>query len=315
GEALRRLVHRAAARVLEHPDVQAAAAAMDEQRERRAHIVMPPGVGFPAAVRHMRGETGRMPRKRTHYRVAGVKGPTEGTFGRWPVEPGVNREVERVGAYTPTKQPGISKAGFVMGRHVPVMIARLQRSLGVSGRGLAAIFRDFVATGKLPKGLKGTQERAIARIALLMFGREGARNPGTVAQAAMVVDLVGSGKMTWEGAFGKQAHWVAPGGPQKDTGGLFGMSMRGAEKAADELQQEGSPDSDRVPKGRSENAKELARREIEVAERWLQQTMQAHGLKAFPSRAAAEEFVYERLLEFYRLRIIAKTKGGGGKKK
>ncbi|WP_420129123.1 eCIS core domain-containing protein [Longimicrobium sp.] len=324
GEVLRRLVQRAAARVLEHPDVRAAAEVMDDQRERRAHIVMEPGVGFPAAVRHMRSKTGRKPRKRTHYRVAGVKGATEGTFGRWPAPEGVNREVERVGAYTPSKEPGINKGGFVTGRHVPVMIERLQRSLGVSGPALAGIIREFVRTGKLPRKLKPAQRRNIARIALLMFGREGARNPGTVAQAAMVLDLVGARRRkgvkntTWAGAFGAADHWIGPKGNKTKTGGLFAMSMRGAQEAAQELQDEGNPDNDRVPKNRSKNAKELARREIEVAERWLEQQMHAQGLKAFPSRKAAEDFVYHGLLDFYLLRRTGKKGGGkkgGGKKK
>jgi hypothetical protein len=295
GEELRVLVHEAAERVLEHPDVIRLAEAMSRQRDLTAGpVTIPGGVGFPAAVRHFR-EAGRpVPRFGTVHRYELGEdriAVTEqrrfgGRFGRW---------VRGIGRYSPTG-PNQDL--------IPNQIARIRSSTRMTDTQVAIAVRDFVRTGQLPPQLR-PHAGDVGALAFLMFGRESARNVGNVAFGPMTLSLVAEGRMSFQEA--TRGTELARGG-----GGAFPMSMRGAERAARELEEERAATRraeeeglEPPPQNRSREARELARREISLAERWLRHQMQMARLHGFDTQDDARDFVYERILNFYKLRMTA----------
>jgi hypothetical protein len=63
-----------------------------------------------------------------------------------------------------------------------------------------------------------------------------------------------------------------------------------------------------TPGPRSREAEELARREIELAERWMRMRMGVDN-PAFPSREQAKNLVMREMLQFYQMQ--SQQQGGG----
>jgi hypothetical protein len=295
GEVLRAMIHRVSQRILRLPAVVAAAEQMDAQREARTDVTVSPGLGFPAAVRHMRSTTGRRARGggfrvgQTQERVYEFRRRGQGTQ--------LDRFVQHAGSYTPTPETRHSAAENAARtqRRLELSVAGRVAGTGLSDAGYAAALRTFIRTGRLTGGLQN-HPRFAARSAVLLFGRESARNTGNVAFAAMTVDMIGRGNMTWQEALNRSGRALPDTADHRRTGGAFPMSFRGAQDAALELEQErrGRP---RGP--RSNEARTLARREIQLAERWLNQFTIAQRGNGFRDAAHAEQWIYDKILEFY----------------
>jgi hypothetical protein len=294
GEVLRLLIHRVSERLLTHPTVVAAAGVMDTQRTAGGPVQLQPGVGFPAAVAHMRGATGRKPPgpgQRHQWEVGQRPLTVEETRGWQPDD--LNRHVLGGGAYTPAKAAGMPTS--ILGQ-----IRGIRAATGLSDVDVAAGMRQFVRFGTVPRGLVGHRQE-IATMAFLVFGREGGRSPGSLAFAAMTVDEMGEGRLTARQAFNRSGRALASTDANKVlSGGRFPMSLRGAQGAAAELEAERTRGW-AFPNHRSPVAAEMARREIRLAAQWLRREMAAEGLRAFRNRQHAHDFVHDRLLAFYRI--------------
>jgi len=298
GEELRVLVHNAAQRVLEHPEVRREAARMQNANTHSITISGP--AGFPAAVDRMR----RTPPGSHQYEIG---------YGRTQAseQPGApfmrmgnihNRLVNDVGSYSNT--PGKKSNELLVAEEM----ADISNKTQLTDAQIASGVREFVATGRLGRGLRQHRDK-ISAIALLMFGRESARNVGNIAFAAMTTELIAAPNdpMTFQQATNDpNAPWFpkrrdpATGRTQGGfgAGGDFPMSMKGAQTAAAELERERHRDE---PSGeRSPRAQELARRETALAERWLANKIPPD--RTFRDRADAENFIYQKLLQFYRIK-------------
>jgi hypothetical protein len=89
------------------------------------------------------------------------------------------------------------------------------------------------------------------------------------------------------------------------------MSMRRAERTAAYLEA-GGPPADLAPEERAvwvQRVEEMKRREIALAEQWLTAELAAEGRRYFDSEAHAQNWIFQRLLAFYRLRRRAMTEG------
>jgi hypothetical protein len=157
----------------------------------------------------------------------------------------------------------------------------------------------LVRTGTLPAH-RDPHAPYMAGLGSLMFGVESMRSPTNLATAAMTTELAqrgpAAGGISFEQAFA--AHEPsAPGVPPQRPGGggMYPMSMVGAEAAAEELERERAG----MPTVRTPGADELARREIAIAERWLAAELAAEGSRGFADAGAAYEFIKRRLFHFY----------------
>jgi hypothetical protein len=309
GEDLRLIVHDAARAVLNHPDVIRRSNEMAAESGREDQpLTVEGGIGWPAAVREMnrRRMATSGPTASRYYRVGGgrvVEQRTRGVVVRGP------------GSYS-RRDPRTLQPGQTMPTSPPTLIANqvddIRRATGLTSGQLTNMVRTFARTGTLPPALDAHRSQ-IASLTLLMFGRESARSTANLAFAPMTLDLMGQGQMTWnEATRGHEGHVDAAGnvrGGALGFGGAFPMSMQGAPEAAAELErqrraQEGGRALRPRPARAQALARELARREIALAERWLRAQMQAEGLHGFASRADALEFITERLLRFYRMRSL-----------
>ncbi|HEV2780958.1 MAG TPA: hypothetical protein VGX25_16360 [Actinophytocola sp.] len=172
--------------------------------------------------------------------------------------------------------------------------------LGSNDREAAQNLAHFVRTGVVPAGLESRRDQ-LASHAMLLFGRESARNIGNAAHAPMMLDLVGSGRASFRDMLDDPRRFLplwGRGVPKKGdplyasawsrTGGALPMSMGSAQQAARDLRG-----------GRNtREARELARREYELIMRWLR----AVGFVYRPGpegEAALRQFVINRLRQFY----------------
>jgi hypothetical protein len=130
----------------------------------------------------------------------------------------------------------------------------------------------------------------------VLFGRETIRNPATAAFMPMMIEEISGGRMTWQEALDQPE--MAAG----LAGGAFPMSFRGAQAASRELMQEHQVfegDESQDISGRSEEAGEMAQREIALAERWLSAQMRAEGYVAFHNEIHARQFITRKIREFF----------------
>ena len=133
-----------------------------------------------------------------------------------------------------------------------------------------AFLRTFVQTGQMPPMVAPEHHQRIAGCCMLFFSREAVRNPLTVGLAPATVEMVRSGKMTWEEAFSKPGALFG--------GGSFSMSMKGAVGATRGLEAEARGEApSRVPGGGGTEAKrrELESRELELSLRWYETELAA----------------------------------------
>jgi hypothetical protein len=180
------------------------------------------------------------------------------------------------------------------------LLPRDLSGLGSNDQEAARNLADFVRTGVVPAGLESRREQ-LASNAMLLFGRESARNVGNAAHAPMMLDIVASGHASFDDMFDDPRRFMALWGrgvPRKGdtlyasawsrTGGALPMSMGSAQQAARDLRA-----------GRNtREARELARREYQLIMRWLRTV----GFVYRPGpegEAALREFVLNRLRQFY----------------
>ena len=289
GEPLRQIIEDVSLRVLSHPEVQAGAAAMYEARQAGEPVPVGGGLaGFPALVMHQKEQTGEdlpKPFERRPFTVGEEEHPV--TEVRYPGRRApMDVMVSNVATYTPKSEDA---------EGIDARLEAVGRQAGMTRSRLAGVMADFVRTGEMNPKI-GERSGELSRLTFLIFGRESARS--NLAYAPMTIDLVGRGEMTWKEALNRPG--AQAGGPDRTTGGAFPMSMRGATRAAEDVES-GIPAglSPRDEKQRKRNVQELKKRQRELAEKWLQSEMEREGLRFFKDRAAAEEFIYRRLLRFY----------------
>ena len=123
----------------------------------------------------------------------------------------------------------------------------------------------------------------------------------------MTTDLIAGGRMSYKSATYREGDQPGKEGDRPgNRGGAFPMSMGGAEAAAGELEAERRTGRSRSQ--RSEAAQELAQREISLAERWLNQQMQAESRSGWPSKSECADWIYAKLLGFYQMHIRSAKK-------
>ena len=276
---LRLLVHQAAEKVLAN---NAVLEQVEAQRgHRREHPNDPtrisPGAGLPAHVQRLRERGGRVP-KTGHvqeYDLGGNKVREQQKKGQ------TNAVVMNIGEYQD-------------------LIPRL-KDTGMDNKAIAVTMRTFVQTGTLPRSLKPEDQALISNLTLLMFGRESHRNPGNVAMAPMTLDLIVSGKMSFNNAFGIHE----PGGadPRRGNRGQFPMSMEGATAAARGLAaEEERPIPGKGYGGTVADRAELKRREISLVTKWVNLQLKSQAGLLSTGEAAILAYIERKVLDFYAIR-------------
>ena len=168
---------------------------------------------------------------------------------------------------------------------------------------LAVAMRDSIRGKQLPQQLQKYTAK-LNRLKLLLFGREAIRNTALIALTPMTLSLIASNQddMTWHEALASYETVSSRLGKR----GVFPMSMENALKAAAELEKERVTSALTQPVAqpspelrRSKHAQELARREVELATRWLAVIMRAESLKAFDNQRHAKMFITSKIVEFY----------------
>lgn len=279
---LRRWTHDVVEEMLARGDVGQVANWMNPQQSgemagtKTSPTELYPGVGYPGRVRQHQEGMGRQlgPGQTQHYAMG---------------ETADQRVYEQLSPYGNTAHPLVKGVGTYP--EINAELAGISGRTGLSQAELANITKNFVKTGALPETLGADGQKTIASLSVLMFGREAMRNPASLAHATMTMDLVGSGKMSMDDAFTKFE------GSSKKGGGEFPMSMKGAESAAGELAEEraAAKSGQAVdPSKRSENAKELARREAALTEKWLLAEFKVKDL-LFASQAEAESQIKDKV--------------------
>ncbi|WP_294539550.1 hypothetical protein, partial [uncultured Rhodoblastus sp.] len=257
-----------------------------------------------------------------------------GAQGTQPLRQGQRRVVQLAGglsAYETGPRFGATVSNQLVGsgstyRNLVKRLGNMAKRSGLTEREMIEHVEGLVRSGDLPPRLaKGAAPRDLA---LLMFGREGIRNPATAAHSVMTLDLIQSGRMPIEQAFDLTGNPSAAGLPQSiqdanpATRGLQENRYRetflrpsndpalapgGANAAKDATAAE--PERRAAPprtdiggeSGRQAQRQHAAREEALIRE-WL--TLQSEAW-VFESRAQAREalraLVIERLVRFYRL--------------
>lgn len=295
-ETLRELTHAVADELRQRTDIQAIADQMESlPGTRDAPIEVPSELGLPALVEHMR--RGKRPAGQPWKSSRFYKVGDTTVHERQGPGSEYNAHVSLGGA---SQYPKISS----------LTLTKIMIESGLSDAQLAAAMRDSIRGKPLPEQLQQHATK-LDRLKLLLFGREAIRNTGLIAFTPMTLDLIASNQdeMTWHEAFA--SHETNP--QRQGKRGAFPMSMENAQTAAAELEKErqvnqtaqrsGQP---LPPQQRSANAQELARREIELATRWLTVMMKAEGLQAFQDESHAKSFITKKILEFYKGRKQSK---------
>ncbi|HAG81753.1 MAG TPA: hypothetical protein DCL61_11440, partial [Cyanobacteria bacterium UBA12227] len=289
GEELRNLIHDVAEEIRQRPDVQAMAQSMESHAGTKEDpIDVPSGLGLPALVEHMRSgkrSKGQPWKSHRRYKV----GETVVTETQAPGHE-YNAHVAMGGA---SAYPKISSK----------TLSNMMQDTGMTDARVAVAFRDYIRGKQLPEELRNHTAK-FDRLKLLLFGREAIRNPGMIAFSPMTLSLIASNKdpMTWHEALAAYES-----DPNRLGGrGVLPMSMKDAQASALELEEERRLRKEAEKNGkpapaiaRSDNAKELARREIELATRWLTTMMKAEGLQAFKDQNHAQEFIKQKIVDFY----------------
>jgi hypothetical protein len=177
-------------------------------------------------------------------------------------------------------------------------LSSMAESTGRTEAQLARDIADFTRSGHLSVDLEPHAPH-IQEFQYLFFGTESHRRPENIAYAMMTLRQIERGTGDFSTAFSRFEQ--RPGG----GGGEFPMSMKGAEKAALDLNTEprGS-----TPDVRSPGARELARREAAMAENWLRAELAERGSQ-FATEEEAKALIEARLLSFFG--IPAKSPVGG----
>lgn len=332
GNDLRKLIHKIAKGLLSDPKVEAMALDMASKKASAPtdRLSVPAGIGVPASVRYFNEMGGNIPHYWQEYDF-GSKGSSvhigEGnSAGRMvflsskkttsqPVSAAQARNWITNGpkkAVQPDEPSDPEYKDWEKGESYPKLAEVIEElnGNGMTDQQIAISVRNFLKTGISPAG----NEHLIGRLSWLMTIRESHRNSGNLAFSAMTIDLIAQGKMTWAEAFTK----YKKGGDDPRIGerGEFPMSMKGAQAAA--ADQEASnynipvaPDpkfvggrgKDRThTKKENEmilNQRELAYREIMLAERWVQSKIGTSDNILGESENSIEDHIRELLESFF----------------
>ncbi len=272
GMALRNMVNRAVERILAREDVRAAGAtiATEAAAGREVHIRGETlgYTGYAAALRHP-----SMP-VRPRFSAETVRVGQ----GAHPVR------VHRLGAFDPRE--GVVRGG---GRYVnaPERLAA-SRAGRHAGRFSPAAVHELATTGQLPHRYRHAAE-TLAPITHTMYGAETRRRPQSLAYAAMTTELATRGRGS------------IPDLPQAPRGAGVAARFEGSTRAEREQIWRGRSRAER--RQLVADVRAVRRREIAIAERWLQARLAAG--EYFRDETHAENWIYEQLLE--RLRIVEQT--------
>jgi hypothetical protein len=202
--------------------------------------------------------------------------------------------ISGAGMYTPhdASKPGLDKK-----------ITDLGKQLNLSEQDTAAMLRQFATTQQFPTGIPEKLKKSLSITSYLLFSRENIRNAGEMAFSAMTVDRIERGDLTWKQAFNIPGHLPKTGDPLS-AGGENPMSFRGSSWAGADLEAGAVPESVTSPADRARRERameELRKREIAMGEKWLAMRMRADKLEYFKDETAAREWIYDRLLQFFRI--------------
>ncbi|MEV5971700.1 hypothetical protein [Streptomyces sp. NPDC051921] len=331
GNDLRKLIHRVAKSLLSDPQVRAIADAMAERKgeDPKGTLHVPPREGIPGAVAYFHDMGGDIPHYWQEYkfgdsregvliaegnmagvknfRASGASGPVSEAQARNWITNGPRKEKE--GA--PPSHPEWND--WERGESYPKIaeaIAELNKN-NMTDRQIASAVRSFIREGRAPKD----NGHLIGRLSWLMSVRESHRNTGNLAFAPMTIDLVAAGEMSW----GEALNRYRAKGPEERLGerGEFPMSMVGAQAAAAsqeeanlEIPDAPHPSTVGQDKGKAMThtkeqyksiliQRELADREIALAERWVRAKIEAGELLLGADEAAVEKRIRELLRSFY----------------
>jgi hypothetical protein len=170
---------------------------------------------------------------------------------------------------------------------------------GLDERDIARQIRGLISEGRPITGNPANpgQERSVAtRLAYLMFGRETARRPENAAHAAMTLQLIERGEMTFAEAFAQFEPGPGALPSEVPSGGAYPVSRVAAGSTAEAVE------------------RETRRREAELAWRWLVSEASADqavivGGAGVPriltpelgGSQDLEDYVTRKLFEFYGL--------------
>ncbi len=289
GEELRNLVHDVASSIRQRDDVKAIADQMETMPGTREEpIEVPSGLGLPALVEHLRRGNrppGQPWKSHRFYKVGDTTvHERQGPGNQY------NAHVSLGGA---SQYPKVSS----------ITLNNIMQDTGMTDPQLAVAMRDSIRGKQLPEQLQKYTAK-LNRLKLLLFGREAIRNTGLIALTPMTLSLIASNQddMTWHEALASYETVSSRLGKR----GVFPMSMENALEAAAELEKERVTSALTQPVAqpspelrRSKHAQELARREVELATRWLAVIMRAEGLKAFDNQRHAKMFITSKIVEFY----------------
>jgi hypothetical protein len=236
--------------------------------------------------------------------MPGVQG-LRGTFAKaGEVDPGHLRFTYLVGGSEVSDwqrradRPGQASVTFQGGHRYPKIAENL------AGRGDPQLARDLRRLVQRGTPVTGRQADRLPALAYLMFGRETMRRPDSAAYAAMTVQMIERGEMTFDDAFALHEPGRAeerPGG-----GGAFPLSRVASDIEPTDrdlrLAAAANPDATREQQSAiaasSAVERETRLREGRLAEQWLIAEARADG-EVFDSRAAVESYVRRKLTAFF----------------
>ncbi|MGI5453421.1 eCIS core domain-containing protein [Streptomyces sp. CA-249302] len=302
---MRELVREESKDILERQDVRDRAATMRQEKNAAEakeqgggakHVLETQGsADIPAVVRYLRERGDRL-------QISKPDGTTE-TLP--PYNPRYKNEDYTVG---PNKemvrekdQPGARNAktaGVGSYHEVPQELKRLN----ISDEDFAAGMRSYVRNGTLPGSWTEEQRDFIRNSHWLMFVRESTRNYSNIGFAALTTDLIARGPedrgISSQGAFAGYE-----GTDRLGERGEFPMSMMGAIQSGwgIEQQEEGQ---EKGLRGTGKRRDELARREEEMAQKWVLAATEGQGITGINRNDAMQKgrkLVSNFLKRFYRL--------------
>ncbi|MEE1740168.1 hypothetical protein PUR49_27250 [Streptomyces sp. BE147] len=313
---LRRIVHEVAEDIVfNNPEVKERAAKIAEENIRPDHNTMniPNRVGLPAAVNYLRTRGGNVPSFEQSYRMG-----EEGIEVREVTPAARNRRsISEHQAANSLVQPLSGNAKL---ETYEELAHKIRTTVG-DDTIVASAIRSLITTGKIPHLPKLVDRQRISQLTWLMFGRESHRNVGNIAMAPMLLQLIESGKMTWEEAFSGLRHrtWKT-GKTFKGGRGHFPMSMVGAQTASRRLMNHArgphkkwgvnDPPTPITMRnislrngGRIPNTRrlqwELYRREIRLIEKWVEAKLEESNRPLGNNRGDVVNFIKKEILDYY----------------
>jgi hypothetical protein len=276
GDRVRQLAHLVAGKLLDRPEVLAAAerirGAKEESPDEPTQI--PPREGVPGAVKYFQDREPLPYGKMDHYKLGEHPVSQQQKSGE------TNAFVKKVGTY-------------------PEIFAGMEATK-LSDARMAIALRSMVRTGELPEGISAEHGELISATAFLMFGRESHRTEGNVAMGPMTVDLIAQGNMSFKEAF--TAYEKGGDDPRFGERGAYPQSMKGAPAAERGLAHAEDRPMRGTTRGSVAARAELKRREIELVTRWVETKFKAElGAIAVDETVIAAK-IEKMVLGFYDMR-------------